>query len=156
MQFRIPQNIDLEDKIVGPLTLKQFLYLMVGFIVIYLLFQKVAAERHQIILFLILAVPIALFCIALAFVKIQDQPFGQFLFSLIFFYIRPRRRVWQRADQTSQPVSGGKTEAAVQTPKTKKALSQRELGTLVKSLDEGGPAHQNENTANKQWDIKSK
>ena len=40
-QYKIPQNIDVEDKILGPFTLKQFLYIMVGGILIYVFFNMI-------------------------------------------------------------------------------------------------------------------
>ena len=91
MQYKVPQKIDLEDKIVGPLTLKQFLYLMSGGMIIY-----VALNFASTAVFFMITIPVAIVSLALAFLKIQDQPFAKFLISLLLYFFRPRERVWQK------------------------------------------------------------
>ena len=59
MQFQVPQGIDMEDKIVGPLTLIQFLYLLVGGVIDYLLFLNLKGN----FIFWILALPITIFTV---------------------------------------------------------------------------------------------
>lgn len=140
MQFRVPQNIDLEDKIVGPLTMKQFLYLLVGGMIDYVLFQAlVGPENPRMGLFLLVGVPVGLLAVALAFLKIQDRPFGEFLVSLVVYIIRPRQRVWHRETSGSQSVirdSAIPKKTEEKTP-TKKHLSQEELANLSNVLDTG-------------------
>lgn len=133
MQFPVPKNIDLEDKIIGPMTLRQFLYVLVGGGIAYSIFKKMTtAGRSE--LGIIIALPIALFSLALAFVKIQERPFGDFLASLVIFMTRPRQRVWKREEVAQNLVldeNKAKTEKKVQ----KKPLNVRELSDLTKVLD---------------------
>lgn len=92
--YKIPQNVDLEDKIIGPLTLKQFLYTLAAGMVTFVsfsVFYKAAAP-----LFYFITLFTWIFTAALVFVRPNDQPFTKFLFSFLWFTIKPNRRIWKR------------------------------------------------------------
>ena len=91
MQFPVPQNVDIEDKLIGPLTLKQFLYLLGGGILEFLYFSVFDME-----LFLLLTIPTVGLAVALAFVKIYDKPFLDFVLIMLRFTVASRKRVWKR------------------------------------------------------------
>lgn len=91
MQFPIPQNVDIEDKLIGPLTLKQFLYLLAGGILEFLWFSMFDME-----LFVLISIPTVGLAAAFAFVKIYDKPFIEFLLVMAHFVVTSRRRVWKR------------------------------------------------------------
>ncbi len=74
MQFKVPQNIDMEDKIVGPLTLVQFTELVIAGLVFY-----VTLRFTNVIIVVFIGLPVLLFGLALAFIKIQDPPFRNVL-----------------------------------------------------------------------------
>lgn len=93
MQFKVPQNIDLEDKIVGPLTLIQFVYCLVGGLICYIIYQLFPSSLG---LVLLIDIPIALVALALAFLKIQDQPLVHFILAGLQYYSRPKTRFWRR------------------------------------------------------------
>ena len=78
MRFNVPQFIDIEDKIIGPLTLKQFLFVAAGGGILFILwfYLKLSA-------FVIVAIPIVAFFLALAFFKVNGRPFFYFLINLI-------------------------------------------------------------------------
>jgi hypothetical protein len=102
MQFRVPQFIDIEDKVVGPLTLKQFAYILGagGFSFIIWTFISI----KLIALPLIFAVS-ALF-LSLAFLKINNRPFADVLESAFAYYTGNKIYTWK------QP----KDEPATQNP----------------------------------------
>lgn len=135
MQFKVPQNIDLADRIVGPLTLVQFLYLLVGGIVIYVLFSVVAPINVG--LFFTLSFPIALFSFGLAFLKIQDQPFGKFVMSFLTYLIRPKTRVWTKEGLPPEIIVAD-TKPKHKERVTPKAIKKSELEKLTQALDTGG------------------
>ncbi len=91
MRFQVPQFIEVEDKIFGPLTARQFVYLVggIGFLV-----------AMWIILPLWLAIliggPVAGFGIALAFLKINERPFITILESAFMYVIRTKLYIWQK------------------------------------------------------------
>lgn len=89
-QYKVPQNIDMQDKIFGPLTLFQFLYLLVGGMFAYLLLKT------SLYLFIAFGVPVILIALAFAFVKVQDQPFSKFLSSLVHYLLTPKTWVWHK------------------------------------------------------------
>lgn len=134
MQFKVPQNIDLEDKIVGPLTLIQFVYLMAGGIIIYISFNVFSAG-----IFWLIAIPTALLSLSLAFLKIQDQPFSHFLLAAVLFFVRPAKRIWhkelalERLTVEKAPV---KKKEEIKLPK--KGIEKSELEKLAYILDTHG------------------
>ena len=91
MQFKVPQFIEIEDKIVGPLTLKQFFYLAGGavFLGILWLFLKLSV-------FIIVAIPVSVFCLLLAFYKINGRPFISFLNSMLKYFTKPKLYLWKK------------------------------------------------------------
>lgn len=98
MQFQVPQFIDIEDRIIGPLTLKQFLYLAGAGGVLFILFMLLES-----FLFIFVAPPIAGVALALAFVKVNGRDFLFYLASLINFFTKPRLYLWQRIPRETMP-----------------------------------------------------
>lgn len=92
--YKIPQNVELEDKILGPFTLKQFLYLLGGGLVTFILFNTVYTLSQS--LFFIITFFVWTFVAAFVFVKPYDQPFSKFIASFVSFSTRPSRRAWRR------------------------------------------------------------
>ena len=81
MQFQVPQFIDIEDKIFGPLTAKQFFYLAGGGALIFIMYVFL-----QFWLVILLGVPVAALSLSLAFLKINGVDFLQ-LNEFIVFHI---------------------------------------------------------------------
>ena len=90
MQFQIPQFIETEDKIVGPLTLKQFIYLASAFGISALLHFTV-----QQWLWLILSVPLVAAGAAAAFIKIGGRPLATVGIAAFRYYWQPQTYVWK-------------------------------------------------------------
>lgn len=135
MQFKVPQNIDMADRIVGPLTLVQFLYLLVGGIAVYFLFTVVSPISFGI--FLLLAVPIGIFALALTFLKVQDQTFGKFVRSFAVYIVKPKTRIWfKEGVDTSLIITPDKVEKS--TAVEHKTIKKSELEKLIQVLDTGG------------------
>lgn len=91
MQFSVPQFIDVEDTIVGPLTAKQAGYLGLGGVVIFMstiLLDPVWAA--------IISIPFFLVCIALAFYKPNGMPLIGYIEKFLLFGARPKVYVWRR------------------------------------------------------------
>lgn len=90
-QFKVPQFIELEDKIVGPLTIKQFLYLMAGAIILFVswFFLKLG-------LFIVIAIPVGAVSFAFAFYKPYGRPLINLIFSFFNYIRKPRLYLWKR------------------------------------------------------------
>src|SRR4030042_4289238 len=94
MQFQVPQNIDLEDKIIGPLTLKQFIILLIGGMFDYMWYTFFDTG-----LFVILMIPTTLFTLALVFAKVREEPFPKFLANLVLFALKPKILTWGKTEK---------------------------------------------------------
>ena len=71
MQYKVPQKIDLEDKIIGPLTLKQFIYLLGGGMIDYMILSVTQSSFGGWVLIIL----VSLIALAFAFVQVEEQPF---------------------------------------------------------------------------------
>jgi len=91
MQFIVPQFIDVETKIIGPITPKQFIILIITAGLIFLSYKL-----SDFTLFIIEAIFLFGIGITLGFVKINSQPVYYFLISLIQVLKKPNIRVWKR------------------------------------------------------------
>jgi hypothetical protein len=132
MQFQVPQKIDLEDKVIGPFTLKQFFYLLAGGMLDYLWLKF-----FSITIAVLLIIPTSIFFIAMAVARVQDQPFPKFLGSLILFMFKPKQRTWGRgAPQPKLIISKGNELKEIQ-PEAKQP-TQGELEKLSAILDTKG------------------
>lgn len=135
MQFKVPQNVDMQDRIIGPLTLSQFFYLLFGGVIIYILFGKLAVNGYGFI-FWILAIPIGAFSFAMAFLKVQDRPFPMFFMALIKYAATPRARVWQH--YSAPTPTPKKTVVKKDLPAPKKQLDPIRVRELADILDKDG------------------
>lgn len=91
MRFEVPQFIEVEDKIIGPLTWKQFVYLAGGVGIIVILFLSV-----PFLFFILFALPLGALSFALAFHRINNRPFSIFLESAVKFFTHTRLYLWRR------------------------------------------------------------
>lgn len=90
-QFVVPQFIDVEDKIIGPVTTRQFIILLVGVLMIF-----VAYKLADITLFIFLLILIGGSSLILAFVKINGQPFHYFILNITQTLRRSNLRIWNK------------------------------------------------------------
>lgn len=88
-QFTVPQFIDVEDKIIGPITARQFVIFLIGAILI-----AICYRLFDFALFSVLGVIIFAISMLLGFVKINGRPFHFFLLNIIQTWRRPTTRVW--------------------------------------------------------------
>ena len=88
-QFTVPQFIDVEDKIIGPLTTRQFLIMMVAFMIIGINYKLLSFTW-----FLFSGVFIFGFAGILAFFKVNGMPFHFFILNFVQTSKRPAKRIW--------------------------------------------------------------
>lgn len=133
-QFTIPQFIDVEDKIFGPITTRQFgiLIAAVGPI---LITYKLADTG----LFVVVAVVVSAMALILAFVKINGQPFHYFLLNIFTSVKRPSRRVWFRDYTDAELKSAIKEPVKVEEVKIeRKSVSNVRIRDLSLLVNTGG------------------
>ncbi len=88
-QFVVPQFIDVEDKIFGPVTTRQFIILLIAGLILFVVFKLTDTA-----LFIFLALIIGGFALTLAFIKINGQSFHYFILNIIQTLRLPSRRLW--------------------------------------------------------------
>ena len=142
--YKLIQDIEAEDHILGPLTLRQFIYSLVAVFFFYLSF--IVITKHVAFL-LVLFLPPALFCSFLAFPFKRDQPTEVWALAKVRFLLKPRKRIWSQ--------SGIKNLVSITAPKhvethLTNGLSQTEvanrLQALALTIDSRGWAVKNTNT----------
>jgi len=134
-QFVVPQFIDNEDKILGPITVRQFLIILVA-VIICAAFYKFADFTG----FLLALIFIGGGSVVLAFVKMNGRPFHYFILNLVQLALRPAVRVWKlEAIQTKKNVEEEKsTQANIPRVIKRKQISGNRLSELSLLVDTGG------------------
>lgn len=121
MQFPVPQFTDVEDKIIGPLTIKQFGIIFGTGIILFLGYSATKSILVLIFLFMLFGLP----GLGLAFGKINGRPIYNSIGYFIQFYMSPKLLVFHKQPKTvPSPANNKKTEenpqlvsqTAVQTP----------------------------------------
>ena len=129
MRFEVPQFIDVEDKVFGPFTFKQFVYLAGGGGIAVVLWVFVPK---------LLAIPLILgavgFALALAFYKKNNKPFIFLLESMFKYATSARLYIWKK--ETKKVVAKNTEDTpAEDVPLTVPHLSDSKLKDLAWSLD---------------------
>lgn len=90
-QFVVPQFIDAEDKIIGPVTARQFIILMATGLLVFILFKLL-----NFIPFLVVGIPLICLGGVVAFVRINGQAFHYFFLNILQTLKKPKLRVWKK------------------------------------------------------------
>lgn len=135
MQFVVPQFIEVEDKIIGPITVRQFVILLIDGLILAVCYKLVDLS-----LFVVLLLLLGGAGVVLAFVKINGQPFHYFFLNFLQTMRRPPLRVWQKKYTDGELKRFIKTEAAPPPlPKPSKTpLSASRLNEMILMIDTGG------------------
>lgn len=97
MRFQVPQFIETENKVVGPFTIKQFVWLGGGGALAFVLFYTIT----NLTLLVVLLLPIAAASVALAFVKVDGIPLPQFLYMAIYYLFKPKKYTFNKDNEPS-------------------------------------------------------
>jgi PrgI family protein len=95
--YKVIQDVEAEDKLLGPLTLRQFIYAGIAAISLYLSYFF---GTHSAMFMIVVFLPIAAVCSFFAFPWGRDQPTEVWALAKIRFYLKPRRRVWDQSGMT--------------------------------------------------------
>src|SRR6185295_1780581 len=105
-QYKVIQDVEAEDKLLGPLTLRQFIYAGITAILLYLSYF---AATHSATFLIIIFFPFALVTGFFAFPWGRDQPTEVWALAKVRFLLKPRRRIWDQ--------SGAKELVTITAPK---------------------------------------
>ncbi len=134
MQYQVPQFVDIEDRIIGPLTLKQFLYLAFAGTLLFVFWFL-----FNFYIWVILAIPISALAAAFAFLKINDRPFVYFFLAFIKYFTNPKLYIFSGTAGKAAPSSPvkEKVETATPIPREEKKITLSKLKELALNLDIG-------------------
>ena len=96
-QYKVPQDVEADDKLLGPFSFRQFVYLLIvaGLIAL-------AVGLFQIFpLLVIIPLPLILLFAALALPIKKDQPMETYLAAIVSYYLKPRTRFWMPGQRES-------------------------------------------------------
>ena len=139
MQFKVPQFIDIEDKIFGPLTWKQFAYTLGGAGIVYLIFKVIPST----IVAGIVSIPIGGFFLALAFVKYNNKNFIDILQDGLSFILGNRVYTWQKSDEQSRDElisSVGSINTSIENVAAEIKLGKSNIDAKILNLENTGNA----------------
>lgn len=134
-QFVVPQFIDIETKIFGPITIRQFIIMLVAGLFIF-----ISYKLSDFALFIFETVIIIGVFGVFAFLKINGQPLHYFVMNFIQTLIKPKLRIWQKTidqEMVKEKMKSPKTEINI-FPSRKQLISTTRLGELALIIDTGG------------------
>ena len=133
MQYQVPQFIELEDRIIGPLTLKQFLYLAFAGALLFVFWFLFVFY-----IWIIIALPIAALAATFAFLKINDRPFVYFFLAFVKYFTKPKLYIFSGpAEKTGLSPPVKEKIEVVPAPKEEKKITSSKLKELALNLDTG-------------------
>lgn len=131
MRFEVPQFIEIEDKIFGPLTWRQFLYLGGGVGMGVVLFFTT-----PFIIFLILGLTLALLAGALAFYPVNSRPFSFFLEAIINYIRNQKLYLWRKNNNIIHKYQFTPTEIPdISVPTGSHTSNRKNISSLARRLE---------------------
>ena len=130
MRFEVPQFIDIEDKIFGPLTWRQFVYLGGGCgaaVVMFLTLPFIVAVVPAILLSLLAA--------ALAFYPVNNRPFSYFLEAIWNYGTSTRLYLWQQKADVVYKELDRETSPMVEAQPQNRGTTHKSISSLTRSLE---------------------
>jgi hypothetical protein len=141
MRFQVPQFIEVEDKVFGPLTIKQFIFLAGGAGISFLVYVIIGN-------FILSIIPIILIMGlsgTLAFYKVNKRPFILIMESAFRYFFGPKLYIWKKEEKPVSPKEKEEKEmrsyASIMVPK----ISNSKLKDLTWSLDIKESMYSNKN-----------
>lgn len=149
MQYKVPQDVQREDTIIGPITLKQLAILGGGGAVAYVIYVSLV----KVYFWQVWLPPVVIvmgITLAFAFLKIHSLPFHKFLMNLIEYQVLPRQRIWIQGTATPFISSFDQhKEKKVEKPKKVEEKKQRSVEELTNIVDTHGKSESKKEGLNK-------
>lgn len=134
MQFKVPQNVQREDHIVGPLTLRQLIICGIGGGIAYAIFVSLG-KQYEWITWLPPVAFVSLLTILFAFIRPLDLSFARFILVYLEFLFIPQKRFWIQG--SAEVLMSAYTPAKTKSKEQKKAEAKaQQVVDKVKKLEE--------------------
>ena len=133
--YKVPQDVEADDKLIGPFSFRQFIYLIIVVMAI-----AMAWGLGQLFIPLaIVPLPIIVFFGALALPLRKDQPMEIYMAAILSFYIKPRKRLWDSDGIESLiEITAPKTVDVQRTKDISENEAQRRFSYLAEIVDSQG------------------
>jgi hypothetical protein len=135
-QIIVPQFLDVEDKIIGPITVRQFIELMIAGLIIFIFYKIFDFSLFAVSGLLVLGITLIV-----AFVRINGQPFHYFLLNFCATLKSPKLKVWRKQYSDNELIRiRDDQEIKKNLPKTivRKPVTSSRLSELSLIVDTGG------------------
>ena len=135
--YKVPQDVEAEDRLLGPFTFRQFIYLLIAAIA-----GALAAALFQIFpLLALLPTPVIFFFLFLALPLKKDQPMETYLAAIISFYMKPNKRFWRPGQgETTIQITAPKIVEKSRTRDISEEEASHRLSFLSNLVDSEGYA----------------
>ena len=135
--YKVPQDVEAEDRLLGPFTFRQFVYLLIAAIA-----GALAAALFQIFpLLAILPLPVVIFFLILALPLKKDQPMETYLAAIVSFYMKPNKRFWRPGQgETTIQITAPKIVEKSRTRDISEEEASHRLSFLSNLVDSEGYA----------------
>jgi hypothetical protein len=134
-QYNIPQFVDSEDKIFGPVTIRQFAILAIGVVIGGFLWYF----KPNMAVFFISVAPVVAVTFAFAFLKVNGQNFDIFLTNIVIYIIKPTLFLWSRdVDPTRSVIKMTIQKKKASYRREKNEYSQSRVEEVAWTLDTYG------------------
>lgn len=133
--YKVPQDVEADDKLIGPFSFRQFIYLIIAAIAI-----AIAWGLSQLFIpLVVIPLPVIVFFGALALPLRKDQPMEIYLAAVVSFYLKPRRRLWQPDGiQSLVEITAPKVEEVRRSKDLSQSEAEQRLSYLANIVDTGG------------------
>lgn len=141
MQFKIPQEINVEDKVVGPFTLKSFGFVFAFFVVMSVFVVILTGAGISLVGSIIVGTIIGSPALVAGFVPYNGKPVYTYTGHFVTYLFKPRKRVWKKyVEPVSLKPKEEKKVEVVQGPPQKALLSdaEKQIEELSLMVDTGG------------------
>lgn len=134
-EYKVPQDVEADDKLIGPFNFRQFVYLLIVAALIAIMFGL-----FQIFpLLAIIPLPPILLLLALALPLKKDQPMETYLTALISYYLKPRTKVWMPGQrETTIKITAPKIVDKIRTRNISGEEATHRLSFLADIVDTEG------------------
>lgn len=145
MQFRVPQFIEVEDKLFGPFTFKQFIYMLGSGALCFIIWTFIPIK----IIALVIVTPVAALGIALTFVEYNGKPFLFTLEAAFNYFLSSRLYIWKK---TPKKKESSETDSAEDKSLSSQAVFTPKLsGSKLKELSWGLDVYDENKTTNDEY-----
>jgi len=130
-QYSVPQFVEVEDKIIGPLTLKQFFIMLIGSGIILFFYRLIG----NIFFFILLAIPVGGTTLILTFGTFNGRSITSLAGAVVNFFTQPRAFIFHREGQAptrpAKPAQSAKEEQAAMLTESERLSRLKKLTYIL-------------------------